>query len=272
VVEAAGAEQELAYRVIEEVIPMLLKLDREKSPAENSTLLLRRAYAVLGQEDPFRAAKAESNRMALAWLPHLERMVAEAPDPLVAALKVSVAGNIIDMGILPGRALNPDFEELEGISFARFDYQELREALSRAKRVLVIGDNSGEIVLDRLLLEELSRGDRRVAYAVKAGPILNDATRADAREAGLEELAEVVDTGSDYLGVIEGYCSRDFIRIVEDSELIIAKGQANYETLEGHPLAGEKTFFLLRAKCPVVAAHLGVPPMAAVLVRNQPRY
>lgn len=271
-VEAAGADQETAYQVLEKVIPMLLELDREKTPAENSTLLLRQAYAVLGQEDPFRTAKAESNRMALAWLPIFERRAAETPDPLVAALKVSVAGNIIDMGILPERALNPAFEELEKLAFARFDYQELREALSRAKRVLVIGDNSGEIVLDRLLLKELSRGNRRVAYAVKAGPILNDATRADARQAGLEELVEVVDTGSDYLGVIEEHCSHDFIRIVEDSELIIAKGQANYETLESHPLAGERTFFLLRAKCPVVAAHLGVPPMAAVLVQNRSRY
>ncbi|MGB9920356.1 MAG: damage-control phosphatase ARMT1 family protein [Moorellales bacterium] len=269
--EAAGADEDIAYRVWEEVFVLIPGLNRNRSPAENSSVVLRRAYAVLGNEDPFRAAKAESNREAWAWLPYLEKLWAQSPDPLLFALKVSVMGNMVDLGILPGYDLEANLKELDRLAFARFDYSHLVERLAGAQSVLVVGDNSGEIVWDRLLLQELARPGYRIRYAVKAGPILNDATRTDAEEARLADLAEVIDTGSDYLGVVEERCHPDFLAALAESDLVIAKGQANYETLEGTTLAGDKTFFLLRAKCAVVAAHLGVAPMAAVLVRNRPR-
>ncbi|MCR4418760.1 MAG: ARMT1-like domain-containing protein [Clostridia bacterium] len=268
--EVAGADEDSSYRVWQEVLPVILALDRSRSPAENSSVVLHRAYAVLGAEDPFRAARAKSNHEAWAWLPYLEKRRAQSRDRLLFALGVSVMGNMVDMGILPGYDLEANLRELDELVFARFDYPELAERLARAEKILVVGDNSGEIVWDRLLLEELGRGGRRVSYAVKAGPILNDATWSDAEEARLEQVAEVIDTGSNYLGVVEERCSPAFLSALAASDLVIAKGQANYETLEGTRLAGDKTFFLLRAKCPVVAAHLRVPRLAAALVRNRP--
>lgn len=271
VLEVAGADEETAYQVFAQVLPMLGALDREKTPAENSTLVLLRAYAALGQGDPFRAARAASNRQAWEWLARCERRATKAKDPLLFALKVAAAGNIVDLGILKDFDLGASVAEVEAAAFARLDYDALKYYLEKAKQVLVVGDNSGEIVLDRLLLRTLGREGRRVLYAVKAGPVLNDATRQDAAEARLGELAEVIDTGSNYLGVVEGHYSREFGQAMAESGLVIAKGQANYETLEGTLFAGTKTFFLLRAKCAVIAAHLGVPPMAAVLVQNRPR-
>lgn len=267
--EAAGADEETAYRVMEGIFPLILTLDRSKSPAENTTLVLLRTYEVLGQDDPYRAARAESNRRAWRWLGELEKMAGAARDPLLFAIKVAAAGNIIDLGLVSTYDLGPGLAEIDQLSFARLDYADFKAALAKARQVLVIGDNSGEIVLDRLLLRQLGQGGRRVIYAVKGGPISNDATWEDAAAARLAELAEIIDTGSNYLGVVEEHCGAALRRAMQDSDLIIAKGQANYETLEGQSLAGDKTFFLLRAKCAVVAQHLGVPQMAPVLARNR---
>jgi uncharacterized protein with ATP-grasp and redox domains len=105
-----------------------------------------------------------------------------------------------------------------------------------------------------------------VAYAVKGGPVLNDATRDDALATGVDEVAEIVSTGSDAPGTTLGRCSETFQRLYGDAELVIAKGQANYETLSEE---GEKVFFLLQTKCRVIASDVGVPVGSIVLRQGQ---
>lgn len=267
--EAFGADDETCYRVMEAIFPYILSFDRSKNPAENSTLLLHRIYELLGEEDPFREARAQSNQRALRLLPELETMVREAADPLLEAVRVSIAGNIVDMGLALEYDLKASLREVEVSAFDRFDYPALKEGVNSARNVLIIGDNSGEIVFDRLLARQIARDERRVVYAVKASPILNDATWSDVEQSGMRQEAEIIDTGSNYLGVCPGHFSPSFREAMESSDLIIAKGQANFETLEGSPLAGEKTFFLLRAKCRVVAKHLRVSYMSPVLAQNR---
>jgi uncharacterized protein with ATP-grasp and redox domains len=149
--------------------------------------------------------------------------------------------------------------------FATDDGAAFRDALSRAGQVLYLADNAGETVFDRLLIETL---DARVFYAVKSGPVLNDATRDDALAAGVDGVADIVTTGSDAPGTILGRCSGEFRRLYDEAELVIAKGQANYETLSD---GGPRIFFLLQAKCPVTAREARVPVGSIILRQGRTR-
>ncbi|MBN1937396.1 MAG: DUF89 family protein, partial [Anaerolineae bacterium] len=170
------------------------------------------------------------------------------------AIRLSIAGNILDMAVEQHRQdLWGVVERVLAQPFAIDDGPAFRQALGRVKQILYLADNTGETVFDRVLIETL---DRPVTYAVKGGPILNDATREDALAAGLDQVAEVVSTGSDAPGTILDRCSASFQTLYRQAELIVAKGQANYETLSERR---DNLFFLLQTKCPVIARDVGVP-------------
>jgi uncharacterized protein with ATP-grasp and redox domains len=145
------------------------------------------------------------------------------------------------------------------------DTPALREALRAAKSVLYVLDNAGEIVLDRLLVEQMKRKD--VTCVVRAAPVLNDVTLDDAVAVGLDKIARVVDPGVPMLGLVLNLASAELQDRFRDADLVIAKGQANFETLCD---ADREVYFLLRAKCPVVARALGVSVGAAVVARREP--
>jgi uncharacterized protein with ATP-grasp and redox domains len=193
--------------------------------------------------------------------------VAQADDPLEQAVRIAIAGNIIDFA--PGTVMNPSKElqftleaTLERVlhqAFAINDLEALRRALSKAQRVLYLADNAGETVFDRVLIEIL---EQPVIYAVKGGPTINDATQEDAVAAGLEEVTEIVSTGSDAPGTVLESCSPPFRQLYDQAELIIAKGQANHEALgEGD----RRLFFLLQVKCSVLGREIGTEPGSIIL-------
>lgn len=243
-------------------------LDREKTPAENSSVMLHRLVQLMEGTDPFKNAKAESNELALEYYPELRQVVLESADPLKQAISFAVAGNVVDLGIFVDYDLGAAVREVMDAGFKKDDYECFRYMLQNSRKILIIGDNSGEIVFDMLLAEILVQRNLEVFYGVKESFILNDATPDDARQVGMDKICRVVTNGNNYLGTIAERCSREFIEILTNSDLIISKGQANYESLEGTRLAGEKTFFLLKAKCKVVAEKLGVNYGNLVFVRN----
>lgn len=265
----AGLDDDGQQTLLADLLPMIAGLDPAKTPAENSTLVLLAAYRQLGQDDPFKEAKAFSNRLARTFLPSLEKIVEFSEDPLLTVLKVAVAGNVIDMGINPRFDVNAGIRQVLDGGLARCDMEPLRALLQDCGNLVVIGDNSGEIVFDYLLLAQLRQYAAEIYYVVKGGPILNDATLEDAESAGINLLAKVVTTGSNYLGLIPEFCGEPLRSLLENAGLVLAKGQANYETMEGTALAENRAFFLLRAKCPCVASHLGVEFGESVLVGNQ---
>jgi uncharacterized protein with ATP-grasp and redox domains len=195
--------------------------------------------------------------MALEILPELERIVASAADPFSAAVRMAIAGNVIDFGA-PGGVTDDLRRELVGAldrpltGGGEAAVARLREAASAARSILYLTDNAGEIVLDRLLIERLPRG--AVTVAVRSAPAINDALVEDAETAGLDRLAEVIGSGSTIPGTLVDQCFSSFVERFRAADLVISKGQGNYETMsdERGPI-----FFLLRAKCQVVAAQLG---------------
>ncbi len=217
-----------------------------------------------GVEDPYRDAKEYQNRTVLALLPELRCRIEAAADPLATALRVAIAGNAIDMGANGS---------LAGLDVRRAVTQALtepvvgepggfRSAIAEAERILYLTDNAGEIALDRLLIEQLTPA--RVTVAVRGKPVINDATMADARAVGLHEIVEIVDNGSDAPGTLLDDCSQEFRRRFTEADLILAKGQGNYETLSDEP---HDIFFLFKVKCSMIAAHAGVPIGTHVLAR-----
>lgn len=269
--EAAGLPQERQKEIIKEVSKMIPDVDDTKSPAENSSILLLEAYRLMGIDDPFKEAKERSNTFAMELYPRLRNMVLNAEDPLMMAIKMAAAGNIIDMGILREFDVDKSIEDALSMGFALCDYGQFRDFLNKARKILIIGDNSGEIVFDKLLVEQLKRYHVNIIYSVKSGPILNDSTMEDAIMVGMDKMADVIENGNRYLGTVLDACSEEFIQAYKDADLVISKGQGNYESLEGKEIAGDKTFFIFRAKCPWVAKRAGVNYMDLVFCQNRMR-
>ncbi len=209
--------------------------------------------------DPYLQAKQEATERALALYPRLKEKVLKATDPLETAVRIAIAGNIIDLGVAERYDLETTLERALAQPFSMNGMAALRAALAQTKGILYLADNAGETVFDRVLIETL---EPPVTYVVKAGPIINDATREDAITAGLDPMAEIIDNGSDAPGTLLDRCSAAFRERFEQSSLIIAKGQANYESLSDTPAP---IFFLLQAKCSVIARDLGVPEGSIVL-------
>lgn len=251
--------EEKGREIIHQTLPLLPQLKSQASPAENSTLVLREINRLLGNEDPFYKAKKESNDLALKLLPELQAKTCSDQDPLFTSLKMAVAGNIIDMGIFKDFDVEKSIHEAMVREFARDAYFDFRQRLQEAKEVLILGDNSGEIVFDRLLVQQLSKSEHlKITYAVKGQPILNDATMEDAVYVGMTEDAHVISNGSGFLGTILKDCSKEFLDHFKKADVIICKGQANYESLEALGKEDRRLFFLLKAKCEIVADNLGV--------------
>jgi len=255
----AGADERQQRAVLDRVLDVLRQIEPSSTPPEIGERVHRIVRREVGNSDPYRAAKEACTRQALALYPRLKARLAEADDPLEVAVRLSIAGNIIDLARNREYDLEEAAERVLTQPFAIDARAAFREALFRAGWVLYLADNAGETVFDRVLIETL---DVPVIYAVKGGPILNDATMEDALAAGVDRVAEVVSTGSDAPGTILSRCSEEFRHLYDEAELVIAKGQANYEALSEE---GPKAFFLLQTKCPVIARDVGVPVGSIVL-------
>jgi uncharacterized protein with ATP-grasp and redox domains len=218
-----------------------------------------------GDRDPYRAAKETTNRLALTLYPSIRDRIRAAADPLEMAVRMAIAGNIIDLAV-DGRFREDTLhttldraatEPLHGHPGA------FAGEVEAATSILYIADNAGEIVLDRVLIEML--GPERVTVVVRGEPILNDALLRDAAEASLDDIVEIVENGSDAPGTILEDCSNETRSRFFDADVVIAKGQGNYETLSQ---ADRPVWFVLMAKCEVIARHLGCDSGALVLCRG----
>ena len=243
----------------------LSEMDMDASPPVVAQRIHRRLRELTGVDDPFRAAKEQQNRMALNFLHELKGEIETALDPLAMAVRLAIAANIIDLGAKTGLTNDDMLSELAKAVKEPVvgDMERFRQAVAREDHsILYLADNAGEIVFDRLLIEQLKPA--RVTLAVRGRPVINDATMTDAEAAGLHELVEVIDNGSDAPGTVLADCSPDFVRRFNQADMIIAKGQGNFETLSDEPY---NIFFLFKAKCPVIADHIGLPLGTHVLVQ-----
>lgn len=255
----AGAGEEVQRGILLETMGYMQSLPADATPPVMAEQIHRLIRAKTKSSDPYLESKREATEQALELLPGLVEQARGSADPLETAVRIAIAGNIIDYGAAESYELESTLERVLVQAFAIDGLAPLRQALANADSVLYLADNAGETVFDRVLIQAI---DKPVVYAVKAGPIINDATREDALSAGLDQLAEIVDTGSDAPGTILERCSAEFRRRFEQATLVVAKGQANYETLSS---VQAPVFFLLQAKCAVIARDLEVETGAIIL-------
>ena len=255
----AGAPEALQKEVLINVMEELQHLPSETTPAEMAYKIHRVVRDKTAIEDPYKKAKKQATQEALSLYSELKKKIDAAADRLEMAVRIAIAGNIIDLGVSESYDMHATLSRVLTQPFAINDLPSLRKALSESSSVLFLADNVGETVFDRVLIEELNMP---VTYVVKAGPIINDATREDAEASGIAEIAEIIDNGSQAPGTILEQCSQSFIQRFEQADLILAKGQANYESLSENPAP---IFFLLQAKCNVIARDLRVHQTDIVL-------
>jgi len=255
--KAMHCDEACATQIMEESAARIARLRMEQTPPEAAAILYPEAAAVRGMEDPYAELKALSTERAAAVLPAVQRSVAEAEDPLDAALRAAVAGNVIDYATQVGFELEEEIRTIFGVPFAIDHKAWFLRKLGEAGNLLVIGDNVGEHLFDKLMMETFRKHfpELKIRYMVRGRPIINDVTVREAQEAGIDQVAEIIDSGVDTPGFLSERATREARKVYEEADLILAKGMGNYECMESW--ADARVMFLLKIKCDVVARKIG---------------
>ncbi len=261
-----GRDERMNHQALQRILVEAAAFPLDHSPPLMAQTIHRIIREELRNVDPYAQIKTESTRMALELADEARGVIAASIDPFKMAVRFSIAGNIMDFALAASWDRLDLDHFIENTRLRALDdeaVERLRAAARKARSILVLGDNCGETVFDRLLIEQLPPA--QLYYAVKGRPVINDATLPDAQAAGLDEVAELVENGSDAPGTVLEDCSEAFCRLFEKADLVIAKGQANYESLDG---AARPIFFLTQVKCPVIGRDLG-EPVGSWVVREQ---
>ncbi|MFA4992526.1 MAG: ARMT1-like domain-containing protein [Candidatus Omnitrophota bacterium] len=260
-------------QIIDEFSRKIPEFSLRTSPPE----IARFGYSILRKiakgKDPYGEIKQKSNRAALRLLGRLRNKIKLSRDRLLTALELAIAGNIIDFGAKNNLNIKVELKKILALEErfihrkSIFHYAEFRQALKNSNNILYLADNAGETVFDRILIEEIKRiyPAKDIYYAVKAKPIINDALFEDAKFCGVDKVARIISNGTGAPGTILSLCSKEFKKIYRGSDMIISKGQGNFESLSGE---ARPIFFLFTVKCQPAARESGAKIGSIVLIYN----
>ena len=250
--------------ILAAVIKKLSKVNiHTMTPPEATRFAHKVIHQMTGIKDLYKELKRQNNLEALELYPYLKKLVRQAPDPLLMAIRLAIAGNIIDYGALAEFDIKKTIQEVLKKKFAVSDYPQFKKELKKAKLLLYVGDNAGEIVFDRVLIEELVK-KVQVVFAVKSQPVLNDVLMADAKMVGLDKVCPVIESGSDHAGTTVSRGRPEFKKLFRQADLVIAKGQGSFETMDREK---KNIYFLLKMKCPCLAKSSGFSAGDIILKR-----
>jgi len=239
-------------KILDEVGALIKDIPMDSTPAESGALVYGKIREITGVIDPYKKIKEASIKEAQSLYPELKKAVTDSDNPLLTAIRIAIAGNVIDFGMSKKFSLVEDVQKILKQDFAIKDFDDFETQLKNARSVLYLGDNAGESVFDKILIEELGKP---VTYVVREIPVINDVVYQDAIDSGLDEVAEIISSGTTAPGTILDLCTDDFVEIFNQADMVISKGQGNYEGLSN---VDRSVFFLLKAKCPVIADDIGV--------------
>ena len=239
--------------VIREVLHKLGDTDFSLSPPE----MVRKVFEVVesynGKIDYYADAKKKSNKYILDMYEELSEIISNSDDPFDTAMRLAIAGNIIDFGAKHDFSDELIHTEIEkALVSEEISSELLKDEVKKAKNILYVGDNAGEIVFDKLFLEQLPI--EKITYAVRGEAVLNDVLMEDAETVGLTDMLPVISNGSALPGTVLKHCSEEFRKIFNNADLVISKGQGNYETMSR---LDHNIIFLLMIKCPVIGRDIG---------------
>ena len=259
------SDEKEIWNVLKAVSAYLPKLSFDASPPEIGREVYRIISEMTGVKDPYQEIKKTCTNQALDLYPEVKKKVQKAENSLMAAVRAAIAGNIIDFGAQAEFDMKKDLERILSQELAINHFPQFAQMIEKSNQIIYLADNAGETVFDRVLIEEISKP---LKYAVRDQPVINDAVKEDAIHAGIDQIAEIISSGSDAPGTILDYCSKDFLEIFESADLIISKGQGNYEALSD---IHRPIFFLLKAKCPVIAKDIGVEE-GSIIMKGQGKH
>lgn len=253
--------RELCTEILE--IPALRGLDWNKTSAAVIEDIWRKIVKKIGSSDPFRLLKSNQNQKIMDLYPFFEKMVNEAADPLYLAVKLSILGNSMDLMVAdPSLTVERSIANKVKLPLSDENYSKFGKQLQATQHLLIFGDNAGEIVFDKLLIETIKKiYQPEIAFVVRSVPTLNDATFDEAKTVGIDEIATVIENGIDgpLPGTVLKRCSSKVNDLVRQSDLIISKGGGNFDTLdEERKRLNKNISFLLLSKCEPYYRHFGV--------------
>ncbi|MBL7110650.1 MAG: DUF89 family protein [Bacteroidales bacterium] len=231
----------------------LATIDYDQSPPMLGRRMHRMIRDFLQNPDPYQQIKEKYNHMMLGLYPKFEGLVNDSEDPFNAAMRLAIAGNVIDFGAQKQMDVMDMINKAMGVKLAIDDSLHLRHDLKHADTLLYIGDNCGEIVMDKLFLTYMNVPEKY--FAVRDRPVINDVTLEDANMTGMEEVAKVITTGDDAPGAVWDSVSEEFRNIFRTADIVISKGQGNLEGLIDVP--HKSIYFLLITKCDLIASRVG---------------
>ena len=255
----ATKDEKKIKELLDSVGCMIKAIPMDSTPPETGDLIYQKVREITGVDDPYKKIKESNINEAMALYPKLKQVINNSDNRLLTAIRIAIAGNVIDLGV--GKEFNilEDMEKILIQEFAIFDFEEFKSQFEKAESILYLGDNAGESVFDKILIEELNKP---VTYVVRDVPVINDVTFEDAISSGLDEVAEIISSGSSAPGTILNFCNDAFLEKFNNADMVISKGQGNYEGLSN---VDRSVFFLLKAKCYVIANNLDIKENDIVL-------
>lgn len=259
----AFADEETQKKILDKVAGVLPGFSLESKPPEMGIIIHRIIKKLTNNKDPYYEVKKRSNDLALSLYTQFKKKISKSSDRLKSAVEIAIAGNIIDYGVKNSINVKQELikilaEEDKAILNERkelFNFKSFKDSVKKSNTILYLGDNAGEIVFDRILIEEIKAIDnkKKIYFAVRHKPIINDVCIEDALTCGIDKTAEVISSGCETPSTIISLCSKKFLKIYKQADMIISKGQGNFEGLSGE---NREIFFLFMAKCPVIAKHI----------------
>ena len=239
--------------ILRQLLQYLSSVDYDQSPPMLGRTLQRMIRESLQDPDPYYQIKQNYNQMMMDLYPSFKEMVESSEDPFDTAMRLAIAGNVIDFGAKYQFDIMDSINRVKEHELAIDDSGELRHALKHADTLLYIGDNCGEIVLDKLFLETVKVPQKY--FVVRESPVINDITLEDAKMTGMDKIATVITTGDDSPGAVWEYASKKFKDHFINADVIISKGQGNLEGLIDVP--HDHIYFLLVTKCDLIGEKIG---------------
>lgn len=257
VCDAIRADETLSSHILESVENSLKNADFTLSPPVIAAPIYERMALLANTHDLYEHQKQHATEQAKSYLPFLQETIDLSNDPFIATLKTAVVGNVIDLAAEVSFDLHDAITSVFQTPFAHDDSQILRKTLENASKVLYIGDNTGEHLFDALAIQSLQNFYPNIefSYMVRGNPIINDVTMKEAKEANMDLLCNLIDSGVPTPGFVYELASRESQALFDSADLIIAKGMGNYECMT--PQKRQNICFLLKVKCSVVADSLG---------------
>ena len=257
-----GADEDLRQIVLNRTMELLMQRDDPEISRDLGFIISENVKQILNLDDPYATVKRESIQKALAIYPRLKELVRTSKEPLRSAVEICIAGNVIDFGPSASHDIEKAVQEVLSVEKQHFDWENFKKELDTVETILFLADNAGETVFDRVLIEEMNK---KVTYVVKSAPAMNDALIEDAVDSGLNGLVDIMENGSPMAGTVLHKCSPEFLEVYRSAEMVISKGQANFETLVNEK---RHIFFMFKVKCNLLSRKHDLPLNMYVLLDN----